>query len=314
MRIGLSVKNFTWPGGSDAIGPTLTSLAQTVERYGADSFWVMDHFYQIPKYAKTSDPTTEPMLESTTALAFIAGRTERIRVGAMVLGVTYRHPGVLIKSATALDALSEGRAYLGIGAAWHDTEHAGFGVPFPGLSERFERLEETLQIAHRMWNGDASPFAGKHYQLENPTNFPAAVSKPRPPILIGGSGERKTLRLVAQYGDACNLFDNAGLEPLQHKLDVLKNHCETLGRPYDEIEKTVFTELTLSIDGTPGTKTVQQAIAHYQLLADMGVDHIFVEVNDPWREGAMDAFGAEIVPAVHEMTPAGRERPLFWWG
>jgi F420-dependent oxidoreductase-like protein len=306
VRIGLSVKNFTWPGGEAAIGSTLTDLAQQIEGYGGDSFWMMDHFYQIPKYAKTAEPTTEPMVEVTTALSFVTGRTERLRVGAMVMGVTHRHPAIAVKAVTALDVLSGGRAYFGIGAAWHDSEHAGFGVPFPALSERFERLEEQLQIAHRMWSGDATPFEGKHYQLANPTNFPPSVTKPRPPILIGGGGERKTLRLVAQYADACNLFDSAGLEPLSHKLDVLREHCTKLGRPYDEIEKTVFTELDLK------RTNPEQAIAHYEALAELGVDHIFVEVNEPWREGALVPFGEDIIPAVQAMKPAGREKPLFW--
>ncbi len=181
---------------------SLGLIAERAERAGLYSFWVMDHFFQI----RMVGPPEAEMLEGWSALAFAAGRTSHIKLGTMVTGITYRHPGILIKTATTLDVLSHGRAYLGIGAAWNEEEHAGLGVPFPPLAERFERLEETLQIAQRMWTGDTSAYDGKHYQLARPLNSPPAVQQPRPPILIGGGGERKTLRLVAQYGDACNLF------------------------------------------------------------------------------------------------------------
>ncbi len=197
------------------------------------SFWVMDHFFQIGMVG----PPENEMLEGYTALAFAAGVTERIRLGTMVTGVTYRHPGVLVKTVTTLDVLSGGRAILGIGAAWNEEEHRGLGVPYPALGERFERLEETLRIAHQMWSGDDSPFAGKHYQLQRPLNSPPALSQPHPPILVGGGGEKKTLRFVAKYADACNIFE-MGVDGVRQKLDVLQEHCETEGRPYGEIEKT----------------------------------------------------------------------------
>jgi F420-dependent oxidoreductase-like protein len=180
------------------------------------------------------------MLEAYATLSFAAGQTGRIELGALVTGVTPRHPGVLVKTVTTLDVLSGGRAWLGIGAAWNEEESRGLGIPFPPMAERFERLEETLRIAHRMWAGDREPFQGRHYRLEQPLNVPNALRRPHPPILVGGSGERKTLRLVARYGDACNLFEFGGLEALRHKLEVLRGHCAAEGRPYDEIQKTTF--------------------------------------------------------------------------
>jgi F420-dependent oxidoreductase-like protein len=245
MRLGLQVPNFTWPNGQANLGDTFGLIAQRAERAGFYSMWVMDHFFQI----RGVGPSTNEMLEGWSALAFAAGRTNRIKLGTMVTGVTYRYPGILVKMATTLDVLSHGRAYLGIGAAWNEEEHRGLGVPFPPLAERFERLEETLQIALQMWAGDEKPYEGKHYQLTRPMNSPQPVQRPHPPILIGGSGERKTLRLVAQYGDACNFFARMGKEVLQHKLDVLHEHCERLGRPYEQIEKTTLDSVRFTRDG-----------------------------------------------------------------
>src|SRR5258706_4503492 len=234
MRIGLQVTNFTWPNHQGSLGETFGLIAQRAERAGLFSLWVMDHFFQISGVG----PAEHEMLEGYSALAFAAARTNRIKLGTMVTGVTYRYPGLLVKTITTLDVLSGGRAYLGIGAAWNEGEHRGLGVPFPPLAERFERLEETLQIAHQMWIGDEKPYQGKHYQLARPLNSPQAVQKPHPPILIGGGGERKTLRLVAQYADACNLFARMGNDILKDKLEILKRHCEAVGRPYEQIEKT----------------------------------------------------------------------------
>src|SRR5947209_13289600 len=198
MRLGLQVPNFTWPNGQSHLGADFAQGIDRADKAGLDSMWVMDHFFQI----RVVGPATNEMLEGWSALSFAAGRTNRIRLGTMVTGVTYRYPGILVKTATTLDVLSEGRAYLGIGAAWNEEEHRGLGVPFPPLAERFERLEETLQIALQMWSGDENSYGGKHYQLERPLNLPQPVQRPHPPILIGGTGERKTLRMVAQYGDA----------------------------------------------------------------------------------------------------------------
>src|SRR6516164_465598 len=202
MRLGLQVPNFTWPNGQENLGDTFGLIAQRAERAGFYSMWVMDHFFQI----RNVGPAENEMLEGYSALAFAAGRTNRIKLGTMVTGVTYRHPGLLVKTVTTLDVLSHGRAYLGIGAAWNEQEHRGLGVPFPPLKERFERLEETLQIARQMWAEDDRPYAGTHYHLERTLNVPNTLQRPHPPILIGGSGERKTLRFVAKYADACNLF------------------------------------------------------------------------------------------------------------
>src|SRR5579863_9513184 len=199
MRIGLQVPNFTWSTDQGSLGDTFAIIAQRAERAGFFSLWVMDHFFQIPGVG----PAEHEMLEGYSALAFAAGRTQRIKLGTMVTGVTYRYPGLLVKTATTLDALSHGRAYFGVGAAWNEEEHNGLGVPFPPLSERFERLEETLQIALQMWSGNEKAFQGKHYQLACLLNSPQSVQRPHPPILIGGGGERKTLRLVAKYADAC---------------------------------------------------------------------------------------------------------------
>src|SRR5213080_1273976 len=249
MRIGLQVTSFTWPNKQGSLGETFGLIAQRAERAGLFSLWVMDHFFQISGVG----PVENEMLESYSALAFAAGRTNRIKLGALVTGVTYRHPGILVKTVTTLDVLSGGRAYLGIGAAWNEEEHRGLGVPFPPLAERFERLEETLQIARQMWAGDERPYNGKHYQLARPLNSPQAVQRPRPPVLIGGGGERKTLRLVARYGDACNLFASFGAEGLGRKLAVLREHCQAVGRPYEEIEKTSLSVLPVTRHGRDGT-------------------------------------------------------------
>ncbi|MBO0682179.1 MAG: LLM class F420-dependent oxidoreductase, partial [Candidatus Dormibacteraeota bacterium] len=219
MRIGLQIPSFTWAGGPQRLGADLASIAQTGEGAGFESIWVMDHLFQIRSMGKPE----QEMLEAYTTLGFLAGHTSRARLGTMVTAAVYRHPGMLCKQVTSLDVLSGGRAWLGIGAAWNEKEAQGLGIPFPPLGERFERLEETLRICLQMWAGERTPFEGRHYSLADPLNSPQALSRPHPPILIGGGGERKTLRLVARYADACNLF--AGPQ-VAHKLDVLRRHCE----------------------------------------------------------------------------------------
>src|SRR5689334_4314150 len=206
MKLGLQIGNFTWSNDQSQLGDTFGLIAQRAERAGLYSLWVMDHFFQIGMVG----PAENEMLEGWSALAFAAGHTNHIKLGTMVTGITYRHPGVLVKTATTLDVLSHGRAYFGIGAAWNEEEHKGLGVPFPPLKERFERLEETIQIALQMWAGDEKPYEGTHYQLGRPLNVPRSVQQPHPPILIGGGGEEKTLRMVAQYADACNIFARLG--------------------------------------------------------------------------------------------------------
>jgi len=302
MRLGLQVPNYTWPSGQQNLGDTFGLIAQRAERAGLYSMWVMDHFFQI----RGVGPAENEMLEGWSALAFAAGRTNRIKLGTMVTGVTYRHPGILVKTATTLDVLSHGRAYLGIGAAWNEEEHAGLGVPFPPLAERFERLEETLQIAHQMWSDEETPFDGKYYHLARPLNSPQPVQKPHPPILIGGSGERKTLRLVAQYGDACNLFARFGQDVLQHKLDVLRDHCQSIGRPYKEIEKTTLDTIHLTRDGRNGTTTPTAAIEHFASLAAMGIDQVIFNMPNVYDLEPFDLLATEIVPAIEKIQVAGR--------
>ncbi|MER7547665.1 LLM class F420-dependent oxidoreductase [Spirillospora sp. NPDC127506] len=289
MRIGLQVPSYTFPGGPERIGPEFGRIAREADQGGLHSLWVMDHFFQIAMVG----PPDEPMLEAYTALAYAAGLTERITLGTMVTGVTYRHPGILVKTVTTLDVLSGGRAWLGIGAAWNEEESRGLGVRFPPTAERFERLEETLRIAHQMWRGDESAFEGEHYTLERPLNSPPALRAPHPPVLIGGGGEKKTLRFVAKYGDACNLFDG---DELPHKLDVLREHCEREGRDYAEIEKT-------SLALFSGTPSVDEAVDKVGRLAERGIDHvIFSQATGQDLAGVL----AEALTQTEKIVPAGR--------
>ncbi len=301
MRLGLQVPNFTFPDGPGHLGDDFGLIAERAERAGLYSLWVMDHFFQI----RGVGPAEHEMLEGWSALAFAAGRTNRIKLGTMVTGVTYRHPGVLVKTATTLDVLSHGRAYFGIGAAWNEQEHKGLGVPFPPLKERFERLEETLQIALQMWAGDEKPYEGKYYQLERPLNSPQSVQRPHPPILIGGGGEEKTLRMVAQYADACNLFGRLDTDTIKHKLEVLQAHCQRLGRPYEQIEKTSLDTIKLSRDGKDDSLTPAAAIDFFGKRAELGFDHALFNTPQAHELEFFDLL-AEIVPQVEKITPAGR--------
>jgi len=262
----------------------------------------MDHFFQI----SIVGPAEHEMLEGYSALAFAAGRTNRIKLGTMVTGVTYRYPGLLVKTVTTLDVLSHGRAYFGIGAAWNAEEHAGLGVPFPPTAERFERLEEALQIAQQMWVGDEKPYQGKHYQLARPLNVPSSVQKPHPPILIGGAGERKTLRLVAQYGDACNLGLQLGKDAVQHKLEVLREHCQTIGRPFTDIEKTTIGTILITRDGRENSFTPAAAITYFRELAAMGIDQAIVYMPNVTDLEPFDLLATEIIPVVEQIEVAGR--------
>jgi F420-dependent oxidoreductase-like protein len=300
MRLGLQVPDFTWPGSPQSLGQTFKRIARSADASGMASLWVMDHFFQIEMVG----PPEHEMLEGYSALAFAAAVTEQIRLGTLVTGVTYRHPGLLVKTVTTLDVLSGGRAYLGIGAAWNEQEHRGLGVPFPPIAERFERLEEALQIAGQMWSADEHAFDGRHYHLERPLNMPPALQQPHPPILIGGTGEKKTLRLVAKYADACNIFE-MGLDPVRHKLDVLRAHCERENRPYTEIEKTTLGRLALSRDGRPGTATVDEAVERFGALAEIGIDQAIVNMPDVHDEAAFELVG-ELVAQLTDVVPAGR--------
>lgn len=290
MRIGLQIPKFTWPGGDAGIATRLADIARTADEGGFYSLWVMDHFFQIRNVGEY----TEPMLESYTALGYMAGLTKKARLGTMVTGVIYRHPGILVKEVTTLDVLSSGRAYLGIGAAWNEQESKGLGIPFPPLKERFERLEETLHIAKQMWAGDTKPFQGKYYQLGEPVNQPMPISKPHPPILIGGMGEKKTMRFVAKYADACNLFARAGLDVLQQRMDLIKRYCDEHGRSYDEIERTALSGAYLA----PGQMTVKDVIAHCQELAKLGIQQTIFNMPNVQDITPLETFAREIIPAV----------------
>ena len=301
MRLGLQVAYFSWPGAPGSIGSTFGRIAREADGVGLDSLWVMDHWFQIGMIG----PPELDMLEGYTALAFAAGQTSRITLGTMVTGVTYRHPGLLVKQVTSLDVLSGGRAWLGIGAAWFEEEHRGLGVPYPALAERFQRLEETLQIALQMWQGDERPYAGRHYQLERPLNVPSAISRPHPKILVGGGGEKKTLRLVARYADACNIFD-MGPAAVSAKYAVIDEHCQAVGRDPREIERTVLTRITLG-DGSPDptgapTVSIDQAVDKLGRLAEVGTDHVVMGMSNDFVEGAFEPV-AELVRQVHAIEP-----------
>ncbi|HSU74144.1 MAG TPA: LLM class F420-dependent oxidoreductase, partial [Terrabacter sp.] len=251
MDLGLHLADFTWSGGSETFVDDLVRTAKTAEDVGFTKLSVMDHVWQI----RGVGPKEHEMLEAYTALGFLAAVTERVQLLAWVTAAIYREPGLLAKEVTTLDVLSGGRAMLGIGAAWNEEECVGLGLPFPPTAERFERLEETLQICLQMWSDSDEPYAGRHYQLGSTLNSPQSVQRPHPPILIGGGGEKKTLRMVAQYAQACNLFDSP---ELGHKLDVLRGHCDALGRDYDEIEKTVMGP----VDPGPNGENVDATLEH----------------------------------------------------
>jgi F420-dependent oxidoreductase-like protein len=291
VKIGLQIPNFTWPGGASRLGPKLAEIATTAEAAGFDSVWVMDHYFQIPMVG----PAENDMLEAYTALGYLAGKTSRVGLGTMVTGVTYRHPGILVKQATTLDVLSGGRAWLGIGAAWFDREHHGLGVPFPPLRERFERLEEALQIANQMWAPDNNgPFDGKHYQLAETINVPAPLSQPHPRILIGGSGEKKTLRLVARYADACNIFAMPGPGFVKQRLDVLRAHCERAGRDYHAIEKTVLTVMNPG----PNGENAAQMLEQFTQFAEVGVQTVIGAVVGAEDIKPLEGMGRDVIPAA----------------
>src|ERR1700728_1413761 len=292
MRLDLHVPRLTWPEGPASIGPTLTSLAQTAEGLGVHTLSVMDHWFQMDMLW----PAEEPMLEGYTTLGFVAGQTERLRLRLLVTGVTYRHPGLLAKAVTTLDVLSGGRAELGLGAAWYEREHRGLGVPFPPLTERFERLEEAVQICIQMWSSNDGPYDGKHYQLAETLCSPPPVSSPRPRILIGGGGERKTLRLVARYADACNI--NGLPEVIAHKISVLHKHCEDIGRDPGEIEVTASLGLADGIDDPD--EVVRQA----EVLALLGVATVMARPVGPEPVGYLETVWGPAVPKLAAITPS----------
>src|SRR6516162_9917015 len=306
MKLGMALGNFSWPVPASELGTTIGSLGRQADEAGFDSLWVMDHFFQI---RLTGLPPESPMPEAYATLGVLAGQTKRIRLGTMVTSVAYRHPGVLVKTVTTLDVLSAGRMYFGVGAGAPFNvppsgpgtafEAEGLGIPFPPLADRFEMLEELLVVAHQMWRGDDSPYTGKHYQFVRPLNSPNSVQRPRPPILVAGGGEQKTLRMVARYADACHLPDLPGSPlggDLSRKLSVLRGHCDSIGRDYATIEKTVGTRVDVAGDLRGFRDRLPE-------LADLGIDHVLVAPAGPWTERTMSELAA-LLPEVHVLEAA----------
>jgi F420-dependent oxidoreductase-like protein len=290
VRIGLQIPDFQGAGGPERLAERLGAVARAADNAGFSDIAVMDHFFQI----NVIGPADQDMLEAYTTLGYLAACTSRARLLTLVTGAVYRHPGILAKIVTTLDVLSGGRAWLGIGAAWNEEESRGLGIPFPPVAERFERLEETLRICLQMWSGDSSPFHGEHYQLERPLNHPAALSRPHPPIMIGGSGERKTLRLVAKYAQACNLFSGPDLA---RKLDVLRAHCDAEGRDYDDIEKTCYFIFDVGERGERAGAVVEQLAG----LAELGFSTAIGAVANVWSISPLEVIGSEVIPAVADL-------------
>lgn len=292
MKLSLNVTDFSWPGGPSRLAAELSRIARRADEGGLDTMWVADHLLQV---APGTTPDQE-MLEAYTTLGYLASATARIRLGTMVTAVTFRPPALLVKAVTTLDVLSGGRAWLGIGAGYHQAEAEMMGVPLPPTAERFERLAETLRLARQMWAGDDTAFDGVHHRPTRPTNRPAAITAPHPPILVGGMGEQKTLRLVARYADACNLFDIPdGGTTIRRKLAVLAEHCASLGRPDGEIEKTVSSRLV------PG-ETPAALTARCAALGELGIDHVVVLTSGPWTDDLVGCL-VDAAPAVRDLTP-----------
>jgi len=289
MQLGIHFMNFTLPGGAPSLRGAVGDTAVAADEAGVAWFTAMDHWFQMEHFATAHDP----MLEGYSVLNFVAAKTERLRLGLLVTGVTYRYPGLLAKIVTTLDVLSGGRAFLGIGAAWYEREHRALGVPYPPVAERFERLEEALRICEQMWSDDEGPFEGKHYQLAETINVPQPLQSPRPPILIGGGGEKKTLRLVAQYADACNLFGTSPAE-VGHKLDVLRGHCDALGRDYDSIQKTIIGRV--DPDGDIGA-----FLAEMEQYAKLGISLVEVAPMPPDPARFVTSLGEKVLPRLAQI-------------
>jgi F420-dependent oxidoreductase-like protein len=291
VRVSLSLTNYSW---LEPPGDALAGIAHAADASNIDTLWVADHLIQADP---TAPPGDDEILEAFTTLGFIAAETTRIRLGAMVSGVIFRPPAVLIKAVTTLDVLSGGRTWFGIGAGHHDGEAKALGLPFPPVAQRLDQVEETLQLASRMWRGDRRPFAGKQFRLDDPQASPAPVRPGGPPILIGGAGERRTLRLVARYADACNVFDIPdGGRTVRHKLDVLAQHCTELGRPYAELEKTMSTRLEPQ-------ETADEFVRRGAAAGELGIDHLVVVMSGPWTLDAVHTL-ADAAVALGEIDAA----------
>ena len=301
MKLGLQISSFTWPGGAAAIGPTLAEIVRQADDVGFDSIWVMDHFFQI----RSVGATEEPMLEGWTTLGFMAAHSTRARLGLMVGGVHYRNPGLWVKAATTLDVLSGGRAWLGIGAAWNEEESRALGFPFPPLGERFEMLEETLQIAHGMWEGERGSereFHGRLFRADRLLNSPQSLSRPRVPIMVGGGGEKKTLRLVAQYADACNVFGTP--EGIARKYAILAEHCAAVGRDPNEIERSTLQNVRIATDGAAriaGTETPAEIVDRFGDLSDAGAQHVVIGIRGLPDPRALELIGRDVIPHLRAL-------------
>jgi F420-dependent oxidoreductase-like protein len=294
MNLGLAIADFTWPDRPEPLARTVRRIAVSAEDVGFTRLAVMDHLWQIGP----GDVAGREMLEAYTTLGFLAGCTSRVELLALVTAVVYREPGLLAKAMTTLDVLAEGRGMLGIGsgAGFNASEATGLGLPFPPAAERFERLEEALQICLQMWNGAQGPYEGRHYRLARTLNSPQSVRRPHPPILVGGAGEKKTLRLVARYADACNLFDGP---ELPRKLGVLRAHCEAIGRDYDEIEKTVVSHMDPGASG----EHVDRLLSHLEELSDLGIDHAIGTVRGAEHIRPLELMGELVIPVARGFSP-----------
>jgi F420-dependent oxidoreductase-like protein len=298
MKVGLQISSFTWPGGPAAIGPTLARIVRLADDAGFDSIWVMDHFFQV----RGNGRTEEPMLEGMTALGFMAAHSERARLGLMVGGLHYRYPGRWVKATTTLDVLSGGRAWLGIGAAWNAEESRALAFPFPPLGERFEMLEETLQIAHGMFAGERgseAAFQGRQFRAERLLNSPQSLSRPRIPIMVGGGGERKTLRLVAQYADACNVFGSP--EAIARKYAILDRHCADVARDPQEIERSTLQDVRLAGAGTRTGETPDQVVDRLGELADAGAEHVIIDLKSVHETARLERFASDVLPHLRDL-------------
>jgi F420-dependent oxidoreductase-like protein len=302
MKVGIQFCSFTVPGGTPAIASTLQQAVQAADESGFDSIWVMDHFFQI----RGVGPAEWPMLEGWTTLGWMAAITKRARLGLLVGGIHYRLPALWIKAATTLDVLSGGRAWLGLGAAWNWQESEALGFPFPERRDRFGMLEETLRMAHEMFSGERgseAAFEGEYYQAKRLMNSPQSISRPRVPIMIGGGGEQKTLRLVARYADASNVF--GGPEQVHHKFEVLRAHCEAVGRPYEEIERSNLQDVSFSLDGRGrggrARDTAERLVDRFGELADAGVQHVIISDNDLFEPDLIEAIGSRVIPQLRDL-------------
>jgi F420-dependent oxidoreductase-like protein len=306
LKFGLQHPNFSFDGEGPQIVEKLRKLVGPAESYGFDSFWVMDHFHQIQNVGEPR----EPMLEGWTTQSVVAGFTNKIKLGTLVTGIVYRHPSVLAKVGATLDVLSEGRLFMGIGAAWNVDEATAYGISFPPVKERMQRLEEAVQIIRKMWTEESTTFSGKFYQIRNAYCNPKPIQKPHPPIMIGGSGEKRTLKIVAKYGDACNLFGS--VETVKRKLGVLREHCRSVGRDYDSIVKSKLghividkdrEKVTEAIKGMPEDRRREYAISgtpeevrrQVEAFRDAGVEYLIVNLEPDRELQALELFANEVV-------------------